>query len=165
MHEVEEVLGQAGNGSSAVVSGLIAACTRWGEMQPAQWDTAAWQLFSHATATGCDLNKSAQAALWKLQSGLCVAAGTSDIQRTDTLGYECTPMPLAKLLVNNNLSSLIYCFNLLCRSCCGMLTCARLAHQGRLFIVLLQEQTCCSCTATHVPAVSPCCARQMQQLH
>ena len=65
MHEVEEVLGQAGNESSAVISGLIAACTAREGQQAAQRDTAAWQLFTHAAATGCDLNKSAQAALWK----------------------------------------------------------------------------------------------------
>ena len=78
MHEVEELLGQAGNGSSAVISGLIASCMVSGGRQPAGQDTAAWQLFTHATAIGCDLNKSAQAALWQLQSGLCAAAHKSD---------------------------------------------------------------------------------------
>ena len=74
MHEVEEVLGQAGKRSSAVMSGLIAACAVCDKVWPAQRDTAAWQLFTHATAIGCGLNASAQAALWKSQSGLCAAA-------------------------------------------------------------------------------------------
>ena len=78
MHEVEEVLSQAGNGSSAVVSGLIVACTVRNGQQLAQWDTAAWQLFTHAAAAGCDLDDSAQAALWQSQTGLCVAACKCD---------------------------------------------------------------------------------------
>ena len=72
MHEVEGVLGQAGGASGSVVSGLIAACTVCGKRQPAKWGTAAWQLFTHAAAIGCELNDSAQAALWHSQSGVCV---------------------------------------------------------------------------------------------
>ena len=78
IREVEEVLGQAVKGSSAVISGLIAACTVRRKQQPAQWETAAWQLFTHAAATGCDLDDSAQAALWRLQSGPCGPADKSE---------------------------------------------------------------------------------------
>ena len=66
---VIQFLRQATVGSSAVLSGLIAACEA-SVLQPSLAHPLAWSLWQHAVATEHALSSTAQEALWHTQSGL-----------------------------------------------------------------------------------------------